>query len=570
MSIFRKLSWFFKEEKKHYLLGVFALVVVAIVQLVPPKVIGIIIDKIAADEINLQEIFAWIGLLLLAAIAQYVFRFIWRTNIWGSAARLERSLRRQLFHHFTQMDHLFYQKYRTGDLMAHATNDLSAIQNVAGAGILTFADSMITGGMTLIAMMIFVDWRLTLIALIPLPLLAVASRVLGSKLHDAFRDSQEAFSSINDKAQESITGMKVLKTFGQEQEDIAELQVVIAQREEQLDEQARSVQVNGSNENYLNFIVASESFTDLVSRIDVVSKMVSANKELVEQQIADQKAVEDKKSKTEENLSKINAMAMELEQLKGDLQVKKIEQESAIAALAAEKATAESDRQMFLAQKEEADQRAAAEAAAIAAAEAAAATVAATVAQASSEESSTAASSVDIASSTVASSESAAPAQTVAAAPVVESAPVVSAPAAAAPVVSAPVVSAPVVTAPTLSAPTGDVVSIAAKYIGVPYVWGGKTPSGFDCSGFTSYVFREAYGIEIGGYTVPQENSGTQIAVSSAQAGDLIFWGSRGATYHVAIYVGGGQYIHAPAPGQTVTYSSYNLSGASFAVRVAR
>lgn len=354
------------------------------------------------------------------------------------------------------------------------------------------------------------------------------------------------------------------------QEDIAELQVVIAQREEQLDEQARSVQVNGSNENYLNFIVASESFTDLVSRIDVVSKMVSANKELVEQQIADQKAVEDKKSKTEENLSKINAMAMELEQLKGDLQVKKIEQESAIAALAAEKATAESDRQMFLAQKEEADQRAAAEAAAIAAAEAAAATVAATIAQASSEESSTAASSVDIASITVASSESAAPAQTVAAAPVVESAPVVSAPAAAAPVVSAPVVSAPVVTAPTLSAPTGDVVSIAAKYIGVPYVWGGKTPSGFDCSGFTSYVFREAYGIEIGGYTVPQENSGTQIAVSSAQAGDLIFWGSRGATYHVAIYVGGGQYIHAPAPGQTVTYSSYNLSGASFAVRVAR
>ena len=150
------------------------------------------------------------------------------------------------------------------------------------------------------------------------------------------------------------------------QEDIAELQVVIAQREEQLDEQARSVQVNGSNENYLNFIVASESFTDLVSRIDVVSKMVSANKELVEQQVADQKAVEDKKNKTEDNLNEINAMAMELEQLKGDLQVKKIEQESAIAALAAEKATAESDRQMFLAQKEEADQRAAAEAAAIA------------------------------------------------------------------------------------------------------------------------------------------------------------------------------------------------------------
>ena len=94
------------------------------------------------------------------------------------------------------MDSIFYQKYRTGDLMAHATNDLNAIQNVAGAGILTFADSVITGGTTIIAMVLFVDWRLTLIALLPLPLLAVTSRVLGSKLHDAFRDSQVLFQRL--------------------------------------------------------------------------------------------------------------------------------------------------------------------------------------------------------------------------------------------------------------------------------------------------------------------------------------------------------------------------------------
>lgn len=73
-------------------------------------------------------------------------------------------------------------------------------------------------------MILFIDWRLTLIALIPLPLLAVTSRVLGSKLHDAFRDSQEAFSSINDKTQESITGIKVIKTFGQEKEDLADFE----------------------------------------------------------------------------------------------------------------------------------------------------------------------------------------------------------------------------------------------------------------------------------------------------------------------------------------------------------
>ncbi|HBI1633880.1 TPA: ATP-binding cassette domain-containing protein [Enterococcus faecalis] len=222
MSIFKKLGWFFKQEKKSYIIGVFSLMMVALVQLVPPKVIGVVVDEIVNKEIRLTKIIVWVALLIGAGLAQYLFRYIWRMHIWGSAARLEKELRTQLFHHFTKMDSIFYQKYRTGDLMAHATNDLNAIQNVAGAGILTFADSVITGGTTIIAMGLFVDWRLTLIALLPLPLLAVTSRVLGSKLHDAFRDSQAAFSAINDKTQESITGIKVIKTFGQEKEDLAD------------------------------------------------------------------------------------------------------------------------------------------------------------------------------------------------------------------------------------------------------------------------------------------------------------------------------------------------------------
>jgi ATP-binding cassette subfamily B protein len=229
MSIFRKLGWFFKQERKNYIIGVSSLIAVAIMQLVPPRVIGIIIDEIAEENIQMRTILMWVFVLCGAAIGQYLFRYLWRTRIWGSAARLEKSLRRQLFDHFTKMDNIFYQKYRTGDLMAHATNDLNAIQNVAGAGILTFADSFITGGMTIIAMVLFIDWRLTLVALIPLPLLALTSRILGSKLHDAFRDSQEAFSTINDKTQESVTGMKVIKTFGQEKEDIADFSEKIDQ-----------------------------------------------------------------------------------------------------------------------------------------------------------------------------------------------------------------------------------------------------------------------------------------------------------------------------------------------------
>lgn len=222
MGIFKKLGWFFKQEKKSYITGIFFLILVALVQLVPPRVIGVVVDEIAAGKMTGAYLSRWILILVAAGIGQYTFRYIWRLNIWGGAAKLEQTLRNNLFKHFTQMDHSFFQKYRTGDLMAHATNDLSAIQMVAGGGILTLADSMITGGATIIAMAIFIDWRLTLIALIPLPLLAVASRVLGSKLHERFRGAQAAFSSMNDKTQESISGIKVIKTFGEEAADVAD------------------------------------------------------------------------------------------------------------------------------------------------------------------------------------------------------------------------------------------------------------------------------------------------------------------------------------------------------------
>ncbi|MGQ2376514.1 MULTISPECIES: C40 family peptidase [Bacillota] len=113
------------------------------------------------------------------------------------------------------------------------------------------------------------------------------------------------------------------------------------------------------------------------------------------------------------------------------------------------------------------------------------------------------------------------------------------------------------------------VVNTAKQYLGTPYVWGGKTPSGFDCSGFTSYVYQEATGKSIGSYTVAQEGAGTQEAVSQASAGDLLFWGSKGSTYHVGIYLGNNQYIAAPQPGESVkisTISGYFMP--SFAVKV--
>lgn len=220
MDIYKRLGWFFKQEKKSYLIGVAGLLIVAVLQLIPPRIIGIVVDEIETDALTQSSLLQWLIILTSTAILQYVLRYIWRVNIWGNAAKLEQIVRKQLYEHFTSMDNTFFQKYRAGDLMAHATNDLRGLRMVAGGGVLTMADAISVGVTTLLAMLFVVDWRLTLIAVIPLPFLALTSRILGQKLHVRFRDAQAAFSHLNNKVQESIQGIKVMKTFGQEKEDV--------------------------------------------------------------------------------------------------------------------------------------------------------------------------------------------------------------------------------------------------------------------------------------------------------------------------------------------------------------
>ncbi|UTH90996.1 ABC transporter transmembrane domain-containing protein [Lactobacillus acidophilus] len=220
MSIFSKLGWFFKQEKKRYIIGITFVALTSLANLVPPRVLGLMADQLDQGHISWGQYGMLILAVLAAAFSLYILRYFWRKQIWGGAAELERQMRSKLFDHFMIMDRTFYQRHRTGDLMAHATNDVTAIQNVAGDGVLTLVDSLIMGLSTMIAMIIFVDWRLTIIALLPLPFLAIGAWRLGDHLHNAFDKSQAAFSRINNKTQESVSGIKVLKTFGQDKEDI--------------------------------------------------------------------------------------------------------------------------------------------------------------------------------------------------------------------------------------------------------------------------------------------------------------------------------------------------------------
>lgn len=125
------------------------------------------------------------------------------------------------------------------------------------------------------------------------------------------------------------------------------------------------------------------------------------------------------------------------------------------------------------------------------------------------------------------------------------------------------------VQAPAAQSAVQNVINVAKAQIGKPYAWGAKGANSFDCSGLMYYAFANGAKRNIGGYTVAQESAGQTVSINSLKAGDLVFWGSHGSTYHVGLYLGNGQYLHAPAPGQNVkiqTISSYFMP--SFGVRV--
>ncbi|WP_295728084.1 ABC transporter ATP-binding protein [uncultured Limosilactobacillus sp.] len=219
MKIFQQLRWFFRQQWKQYFGGVLALVLVAICNVIPARVIGKVVDAISDHRITGQWLTLMVLVMLVTAACQYLLRFVWQKLIYGSSYVLERQLRGRLFNHYLSMDPTFYQKWRIGDLMAHATNDVEAVREVASYGILTLADSLITGGSMIIAMGLFVSWRLTVLTLLPLPLLVILANRLGNKIHEAYGKAQAAFGNLNNKTQESISGMRVLKALGDEQAD---------------------------------------------------------------------------------------------------------------------------------------------------------------------------------------------------------------------------------------------------------------------------------------------------------------------------------------------------------------
>ncbi len=216
MIILHKLGWFFRLYWKRYAIAFAALLMISCLTMVPPWITGQVVDAIANDTLTYERLLNEIMLLLGIGIVVYGLRVLWRRQLYGASFQLAALMRGKIYDHLTLMAPGFFQRHHTGDLMARATNDVTAIEMSAGEAILALFDGVLTGMIVLILMVVLVSWKLTLLALLPWPLMGYFMWRFGHQMHDTFSEAQRQFSLLNDKTQENISGIRLIKAFGQQ------------------------------------------------------------------------------------------------------------------------------------------------------------------------------------------------------------------------------------------------------------------------------------------------------------------------------------------------------------------
>jgi ATP-binding cassette subfamily B protein len=214
-----KLSWFFRQYWKRYTVAITLLIIVSFLDVIPPKIIGIAIDDIQFGQMTGKRLLELVLFFSTLIVVSYSITYVWMYQLFGGAHLIERILRFRFMRHLLSMTPSFYEKNRTGDLMARATNDLKAISMTAGFGILTLIDSTIFMIIIIFVMGLTISWKLTLAALLPLPLMAIAINYYGKLIHKRFTEAQDAFGDLNDNVLESIAGVRVLRAYVQEKAD---------------------------------------------------------------------------------------------------------------------------------------------------------------------------------------------------------------------------------------------------------------------------------------------------------------------------------------------------------------
>ena len=214
----RPLFPYLAKYKKGYIIGFSALVLTQAVGVTIPLVIKDTFDALTRG-VTSQKLAFFAILLLGIALAKAIFQFWMRWILIGISRDVEYDLRNDLFKHLMRQDTRYYNEHRTGDLMAKLTNDLNAVRNIVGPGIMYSANTVVTGIAT-IALMAHLDLHLTLLALAPLPLASIAVKFFGQRIHERFERIQAMYSEITEKVRENLSGVRLVRSFRQEEPEM--------------------------------------------------------------------------------------------------------------------------------------------------------------------------------------------------------------------------------------------------------------------------------------------------------------------------------------------------------------
>ena len=205
--------------------GVICLLFVDGMQLIIPRIIKRAVDDLTYSGAAHTNLLIY-GLRIVAlAVGIAVFRFFWRFFIIGTSRHIEEDIRNDLYSHLQRLSASYFAVNKTGDLMAHAVNDLNAVRMACGFGVVAMTDAIVLG-LAAIGFMLVLNVRLTLLALIPMPIIALFTLRAGKMLHSRFEKVQETFSSLTERVRESMSGIRVVKAYSQEEHELASLAAI--------------------------------------------------------------------------------------------------------------------------------------------------------------------------------------------------------------------------------------------------------------------------------------------------------------------------------------------------------
>ena len=226
MEEMKMMGHYVKRYAWKYVLGILALFAVDFLNVYIPQFTGEITDGLESHTIGMDGIWTLVIKILLLGVGISLGRFFWRFFIFGSSRSIEKELRNDMFGHLEKLSMHYFNEHKTGDLMAHFTNDLAAVRMALGPTVITAFDATVMMLLVLGKMMRYVSVKLTLVAVIPLLIIIGGDYIYGKIMHERFREKQEAFSGLTDQVQESVSGIRVIKAFVQEQKECLAFEAV--------------------------------------------------------------------------------------------------------------------------------------------------------------------------------------------------------------------------------------------------------------------------------------------------------------------------------------------------------